>query len=157
MPSAHRLKLAKTRLASDRGDVGVLRISVSRCSRVRRQAAIVGAVSASAGRQGKGAWEPRLEPHRQEICARFISAGDIARQMREAGLLCVGMPSLGGMTIREPDRRPMAIHHVPDHHGAPRWRRLTPKHPATSSRADAVDFPATGVGRNHRPQVFSGG
>ena len=44
--------------------------------------------------------------------------------MRQAGLLRVGMTLLGGIAIRQPDRRSVPLHHVPDHDGAARRRRV---------------------------------
>ena len=49
--------------------------------------------------------------------ARLARISDVAGQMSQAGLLGSRMALLGGVTIRQPDQGPMAVHHGADHRG----------------------------------------
>ena len=56
--------------------------------------------------------EPQLEPQRQIVRSMLQCKGRVARQMRQTGLMHGAMLLLRGITIRDPDVRRMAVHHL---------------------------------------------
>jgi hypothetical protein len=85
--------------------------------------------------QIEGFAKPQLEPQGKIVRSMLQRKSRVARQMRQAGLMCGAMLLLRGITIREPDVRRMAVHHlVHDAGGARiiglrRQRILAVKHP----------------------------
>src|SRR4051812_13022494 len=61
--------------------------------------------AADPARQREGRAEPQLKAERDRVVAGFERIGDVARQMRQAGLLPVRMTLLGGVTVRQPHGR----------------------------------------------------
>jgi hypothetical protein len=68
------------------------------------------APDAQGRRPGEDAIEPELEPKRRGIVAGLDAISDVARQMREAGLLAPGMALLRAVAIGGPHFLPRAIH-----------------------------------------------
>src|SRR4051794_8567939 len=69
--------------------------------------------------EGEDRIQPDLEAPGHRVVAGLDGVGDVARQMRQAGLVSCGMALLGRVAVREPERGAVSVHHVPDHRGRP--------------------------------------
>ncbi len=70
-------------------------------------------------RQGEGAVEPQLEPQGQGVVTRVERVDDVTGEVRQTGLLPVGMSLLGGIAVRQPHGRPVPVHDLVHHACAP--------------------------------------
>ena len=72
--------------------------------------------------QGEDVLQQELQAPGDGIVADLDDVGDVARQMRQAGLVLGGMALLGGLAVRDPHRRLVHIHHLAHHDSAARRR-----------------------------------
>ena len=114
-------------------------------------------------RQGKGSVEPQFEPQGEGVVTRVERVSDVTGEVRQTGLLAIGVALLGGVAVRQPHGGPMPVHDLVHHAGAPRrggvvhHRVLAAENPVIGVRA--LDAHARLVGRHHggTPQGRQGG
>ncbi len=114
-------------------------------------------------RQGEGSVEPQLEPQGEGVVAGVERVGDVTGEVRQTGLLPVGVPLLGGIAVRQPHGGPVPVHDLVHHArascrgGVVHHRVLAAEDPVIGVRA--LDAHARLVGRHHggTPQGRQGG